>query len=198
MKVRRNVVEQKLDELGVYGWPIVEPNTKFTTPPPAFDVRQVLPERAGQERTAVRLHPRYNPNLPVDASKIGGDILWPADEPWPTCPETGEPFVAALIELADMGADGFWLDGFGGMNTSPVVARQFKAETGFDLPTKEDWEAENFRHFVRWNYEKYMKHGQSIVDQIHTRHPNVHVSFNTCNRPTVTAPDSTRSRAARR
>jgi hypothetical protein len=56
-----------------------------TTPPPRFDAPALFPDLAGLARTAVRLHPRRGPEPPMDASKIGGRILWPADEPWPEC-----------------------------------------------------------------------------------------------------------------
>jgi len=46
-------------------------------------------------RTTVRLHPRQG-NADLSASKIGGDILWPESEQWPTCAEHGCPYVPAI------------------------------------------------------------------------------------------------------
>ncbi|CAA9579725.1 MAG: hypothetical protein AVDCRST_MAG18-2964 [uncultured Thermomicrobiales bacterium] len=51
-----------------------------TTPAPEFD----LPAFA---RQTVRLHPRPDPAVAVNASKWGGPILWPASEEWPICTE---------------------------------------------------------------------------------------------------------------
>ncbi|GAA3635444.1 hypothetical protein ACG5V6_07625 [Streptomyces chitinivorans] len=63
-----------------------------TTPPRPVDVASVFPELAPLARTAVRLHPR--PGAPVaDDSSVGGPLLWPADEPWPTCPEHTGPWL---------------------------------------------------------------------------------------------------------
>ncbi|WP_043174507.1 hypothetical protein [Streptomyces sp. NRRL B-24484] len=56
------------------------------TPPRPEDPASVLPELAGHGRTATRLHPR--PGSPgVGDSSVSGPLLWPADEPWPTCTE---------------------------------------------------------------------------------------------------------------
>ncbi|WP_282700726.1 hypothetical protein [Streptomyces sp. CC219B] len=61
-----------------------------TTPPRPLDVAARFPELAPLARTAVRLHPR--PGSPTAAdSSIGGPLLWPAGEPWPTCPEHAGP-----------------------------------------------------------------------------------------------------------
>lgn len=61
-----------------------------TTPPRPVDVAVHLPSLAPLARTAVRLHPR--PGEPTSAdSSIGGPLLWPAQEPWPTCAEHAGP-----------------------------------------------------------------------------------------------------------
>ncbi|MBT2397000.1 hypothetical protein [Streptomyces sp. ISL-100] len=57
-----------------------------TTPPRPLDVEALFPELARYRGTTTRLHPR--PGKPdVSASSVGGPMLWPADEPWPVCPE---------------------------------------------------------------------------------------------------------------
>ncbi|MGW7609640.1 hypothetical protein ACWGKW_20670 [Streptomyces sp. NPDC054766] len=61
-----------------------------TTPPRPLEVTALFPELAPLARTAVRLHPR--PGAPTAAdSSIGGPLLWPVDEPWPTCPDHAGP-----------------------------------------------------------------------------------------------------------
>jgi hypothetical protein len=42
------------------------------------------PELADYARPALRLHPRRG-HPAVGNSSVGGPLLWPADEPWPTC-----------------------------------------------------------------------------------------------------------------
>ncbi|WP_405852065.1 MULTISPECIES: hypothetical protein [unclassified Streptomyces] len=62
-----------------------------TTPPRPVDITQEFPELGPPARTAVRLHPR--PGEPaVGDSSVGGPLLWPRDEPWPTCPEHAGPW----------------------------------------------------------------------------------------------------------
>ncbi|MFD3499252.1 hypothetical protein [Streptomyces sp. NPDC058678] len=61
-----------------------------TTPPRPLDVTAHFPELAPLARPTVRLHPR--PGTPTAAdSSIGGPLLWPPREPWPTCPDHGGP-----------------------------------------------------------------------------------------------------------
>lgn len=58
-----------------------------TTGAPRFDVAALIPEFASLAKQTVRLHPRPGPEPGANASKLGGRILWPADEPWPICTE---------------------------------------------------------------------------------------------------------------
>jgi hypothetical protein len=62
-----------------------------TTPPRPVDVTVHFPGLAPLARTAVRLHPRAGAPATTDSS-IGGPLLWPVREPWPTCPEHGGPW----------------------------------------------------------------------------------------------------------
>ncbi|MFC5251484.1 hypothetical protein [Streptomyces nigrescens] len=72
-----------------------------TTPPRPIDVTAVLPELAAHTRETTRLHPR--PGAPdIAESSIGGPLLWPASEPWPTCTaprmvQRSEPIAPALV-----------------------------------------------------------------------------------------------------
>ncbi|HEY9368739.1 hypothetical protein [Streptomyces sp.] len=67
-----------------------------TTPARAVDIARIFPELAPLARTTVRLHPR--PGAPTaDASSVGGPLLWPADEPWPTCPEHAGPWHVGYV-----------------------------------------------------------------------------------------------------
>jgi hypothetical protein len=55
-----------------------------TTPPRPHDLAGRFPELAQYAKPAVRLHPRQG-EPGVHDSSIGGPLLWPLDEPWPTC-----------------------------------------------------------------------------------------------------------------
>jgi hypothetical protein len=67
-----------------------------TTPPPLVDVGVEIPELRDRAVVTTRLHPRLGETEELGASKLGGKILWPEDEPWPVCPEHDAPLVAAL------------------------------------------------------------------------------------------------------
>lgn len=57
------------------------------------------PHLAPLARTAVRLHPRpATGTVPVSVSKIGGPILWPRAESWPTCSDL--EYAMQQVELA--------------------------------------------------------------------------------------------------
>ncbi|MFC3992739.1 hypothetical protein [Actinoplanes siamensis] len=52
---------------------------------PPLDLVRLFPGIEAYARTATRLHPR--PGVPsVSGSHVGGMLLWPQHEPWPTCP----------------------------------------------------------------------------------------------------------------
>lgn len=69
---------------------------KRTTPLPEIAISEAVPELRGTEATAVLLHPRHGDEPAADASKMGGQFLWPAAEPWPICEEHGIPYVTVL------------------------------------------------------------------------------------------------------
>ena len=59
-----------------------------TTPPSPIDIAQVFPQVIPFVRTTVRLHPRKG-SPGIGQSSMGGPLLWPAQEPWPTCQAAG-------------------------------------------------------------------------------------------------------------
>lgn len=59
-------------------------NVGPVTPPRLVDVTQRYPELADYARHTTRLHPRRG-EPQVYQSSIGGPLLWPSREPWPTC-----------------------------------------------------------------------------------------------------------------
>ncbi len=69
------------------------------TPVPTRAITTLYPNLAPLARMATRLHPRpATLDVPVSASKIGGPILWPLADPWPTC---GDPeYALQPVELA--------------------------------------------------------------------------------------------------
>jgi hypothetical protein len=75
---------------------------KLTTPKPPEDVLKILPKLAGRSATTVRLHPRPGRVSAVSGLKIGGNFLWPADEPWPVCHDSAHEQpnpLAAILQL---------------------------------------------------------------------------------------------------
>lgn len=76
-------------------------NTTRTTPPRPVDVAASFPWLAPLERTAYRLHPRPGSPTPHDSS-VGGPLLWPAREPWPTCDRWHEGQPYPLIPVAQV------------------------------------------------------------------------------------------------
>ncbi|MFJ9820146.1 hypothetical protein ACIRU3_33735 [Streptomyces sp. NPDC101151] len=67
-----------------------------TTPARPWEVAAVVPQLATTARTVTRLHPRTG-SPTVQDSSVGGPLLWPRDEPWPTC--TGSHEVSSVWEL---------------------------------------------------------------------------------------------------
>ncbi|GAA3234245.1 hypothetical protein ACFO1B_23790 [Dactylosporangium siamense] len=59
------------------------------TSPPSAEALQRFPALARHSRTATRLHPRPA-DVTMHDSHVGGPLLWPADEPWPTCGDKRE------------------------------------------------------------------------------------------------------------
>lgn len=68
----------------------------WTTRQPTFDVEALFPFLKGRARTAMRLHPRREVDLPPAVSKIGGTFVWPPSEPPPVCPTKLCPAVPVL------------------------------------------------------------------------------------------------------
>ncbi|CAM5674311.1 hypothetical protein SAVIM338S_07123 [Streptomyces avidinii] len=56
----------------------------FTVPPPPLDIAEHLPELLPHARSTTLLYPRTGSPGRWESS-VGGPLLWPADEPWPTC-----------------------------------------------------------------------------------------------------------------
>ncbi|MFF1482635.1 hypothetical protein ACFVYD_34700 [Streptomyces sp. NPDC058301] len=56
----------------------------FTVPPPPLDIAEHFPELLPHARSTTLLYPRSGAPDRRESS-LGGPLLWPADEPWPTC-----------------------------------------------------------------------------------------------------------------
>ncbi|GID16360.1 hypothetical protein [Actinocatenispora rupis] len=79
-----------------------------TTGPPPYDLAAEVPGLAAYARTTVRLHPRRG-RPDVRGSHLGGRLLWPSGEPWPTCARSRycalEPGVRMLAVVQLTAAD---------------------------------------------------------------------------------------------
>ena len=73
---------------------------KFTSPRPILDIAKAIPGLAALARRAIRLHPRRG-RAGSGESKIGGQLFWPDDDPWPVCETHGLPYSAILQVRAD-------------------------------------------------------------------------------------------------
>ncbi len=71
------------------------------TPAPLVDLAALIPGFATLARTTVRLHPRRGESS-IDAPKMGGLILWPAEEKWPICEEHGTALIPVLQLTAEV------------------------------------------------------------------------------------------------
>ena len=72
---------------------------RFTSLPRPLDVEAVFPGIGAFARAAVRLHPRAG-SPGTGESSVGGPLLWPSDEEWPTCSEAHSNY--ALHDLAEV------------------------------------------------------------------------------------------------
>src|SRR5262245_36347389 len=61
-----------------------------------YDLESAFEWLRGKARTTLRLHPRIDASLPASASKVGGEIVWPADDIWPHCEKHDSDYVAVL------------------------------------------------------------------------------------------------------
>lgn len=68
-----------------------------TTPQRPLDVTEVFPELATMARPVTRLHPRSGAPG-IEDSSVGGPLLWPRDEPWPTCTRSHEVYEMHELE----------------------------------------------------------------------------------------------------
>jgi hypothetical protein len=95
-----------------------------STPPPPLDITAVFPELRDLAATTIRLHPRKG-EPGVRDSSLGGQLLWPADEPWPVCEEPHPPNESVLVpfEIRTWEQAGHWVATLGPgaqLNTSHV------------------------------------------------------------------------------
>jgi hypothetical protein len=87
-----------------------------TTPPRPVDITSAIPELAPYARTVLRLHPRIG-NPTVTDNSVGGPLLWPVDESWPTCGEehgeapSGPPVTISGVRRLRELMHGRWVQG---------------------------------------------------------------------------------------
>lgn len=72
----------------------------FTTPKRPVNLLELFPEVKPLQRQTLRLHPRYSDEPAADATKLGGQFCWPADEAWPLCETFKIPYVPVLQLVA--------------------------------------------------------------------------------------------------
>ena len=72
-----------------------------TTPPRPADLSTLFPDLAAHATPAIRLHPRHGAPGPSESS-VGGPLLWPASEPWPTCGESHSDCIGSVQRRDDV------------------------------------------------------------------------------------------------
>jgi len=86
-ELKRSIAEQKAARerhLAMLDGFRVPADAVRTTPPRVIDLLKEFPDLRTRVRVTVRLHLRYSEEPKRHESKLGGTILWPAEEPWPT------------------------------------------------------------------------------------------------------------------
>ena len=124
-------------------------------------------------------------------------------EPWRAedfccCFESG--YGQALIDYCNyaierLGLDGIWFDG---AVWTPIWERpvpltcacascrsKFRADTGLELPTKQDWEDPTFRRWVQWRYREFGQYIGRLAGSIRASHPEAAVVINHYHRPGI-------------
>lgn len=85
------------------------------------------------------------------------------------CPNSGyrQYLNSLVLELSNnYDIDGYYFDepGFQSWCNCINCQKKFGNETGFDLPTKEDWDSPVFRKFIRWRYEQISSWRKELYD----------------------------------
>lgn len=70
--------------------------TKLRTKSHDYDLESAFEWLQGKARPTIRLHPRLDASLPSNTSKVGGDFLWPVNEPWPHCQQHDSDCIPVL------------------------------------------------------------------------------------------------------
>ncbi len=109
-------------------------------------------------------------------------------------------FGDAVIDLCNQaieryGLDGIWFDGSSWSNIwqRPVPTscfcdscrRKFRADTGLDLPEKEDWSDPTFRRWVAWRFKTFGEYIGRLAAGIRAQHPKAAVVINHYHRPQI-------------
>jgi len=88
----------------------------------------------------------------------------------------------------DLGFDGIWFDGYGiGAPTTwpapkmgcccPRCAKQFKDETGLDMPMFEDYSNADFRRFLQWRQQFLAKYSYELAEYVRDHNKTALIAF---------------------
>jgi hypothetical protein len=88
----------------------------------------------------------------------------------PNSPFRNDGYAFAVVHevLERCGADGIWENAasFGGRCYCPTCVRTFREQTGYRIPTQEDWHDPAWRRYVRWRYECIREHTRRLRDVV--------------------------------
>jgi Beta-galactosidase trimerisation domain len=72
-----------------------------------------------------------------------------------------EMFIGRIEKIAATGVDGIWLDvpiysdlGARWADAGPGAAAKFRADTGMEVPKREDWNSRAWRRWIAWRYQE--------------------------------------------
>ena len=108
----------------------------------------------------------------------------------------GDSLIKFCNEAIDkFGLDGIWFDGSAFTQiwyqplpyscTCASCTRLFKKQTGYDLPTKANWDDPSFRRWVAWRYDTFSSFIGRLASGIRKQHPHAAVAINHYHRPMI-------------
>src|SRR5262249_51419330 len=80
-------------------------------------------------------------------------------------------FLDRIRQIAATGVNGIWLDvplyndiAIAGTDTSPGAAAKFQADTGFQIPKKNEWKEHTWRRWIAWRHQQLTDFNYRVRD----------------------------------
>ncbi|MCF7985167.1 MAG: cadherin-like domain-containing protein, partial [Thiohalocapsa sp.] len=141
----------------------------------------VTPNGVNIDQTMAKEHPDWLQYGLDGAANVfyggSGQVFWvePNDESaWmsPSSPGYRAYFLERVRKIAATGIDGLWVDvpiyaDFGPTKWSdfnPDAIARFEGDTGFSIPTAEDWDDPSWRRWITWRHEELARFMQDVTE----------------------------------